>query len=656
MPDEASPPERPASLRALMQQVGLGCSDVRRILAESNLLPSTLNTEAELLLQDREAATRAFQDLLPFEQPPDVNVFYARLSEFSVVLGRYERKGELLGVLLSDSYRRWDGFGEQLLRGLNSQGHRAFFVTLNGLETFLAENKLPPPFAAAWFVEILERLGNDMGSGGFWNGLRAFARRFPEGALDVIALLCQGQQQNENSLSVVAALLGVCRGIVTVGETASRFIALDVELENNRRPLVRIYQQRSWMFTNTERDIAPAELEALLHRMSQGTEEEFLNTFRVVGSCLRSKLTPTPTRAIGLNWLRIHATSNLSAQAKHEIINLVADTGSTELDDLISAVQPVAQVHNRTWIRLIDILVQRLESGGEPAFSRLLISLAEAGGHAFIAGLSANDVADQLISALSNYDSSGLLADLLFSTGGVLRSLGFFLLEELPAPAISPELLARKTDTEMMLSLLELRSNVSTIRGQTIADYLLLIAPRMEQAGTELRAKFEEELLVQAKNFPGACLKSFKSAATNGLPLLINAVTKAEGYFKALNATQGSPLTAMHIPGMDRAFRHHARRFSHDVHKRSEEKSVFAQIFKTVHLLYGNQFAFNQGGSLTPQPFQQLSMEMELPRLEFIDPEYMLLRRLIAKVEIVRIEQTLSTQSLSQPDHLNEQP
>ena len=210
-------------------------------------------------------------------------------------------------------------------------------------------------------------------------------------------------------------------------------------------------------------------------------------------------------------------------------------------------------------------------------------------------------------------------------------------------PTIAAEVLAAKTDIELLLSLLELRGGVLVTRGQTIAEYLFLIAPRMEQAGEALRAVFEEELFVQAKNFPGACLERFKSAATAGSTLVANAVAKADAYFTNLRTLHRSPLTAMHVPGMDRARQHHARQFSQAVQKQSEEQSVFAQLFKNVHLLYGDQFAFNQGGAIEPQPFQNVSVEMEVPRLEFIDPEYMILRRFGAKMQAARIQQSLAT-------------
>lgn len=642
MPDAASPPAVPENLRTLIRQLGADTLDVHRtVFTEPGLLPGTLNADAEALCQDRAAARSALHDLLPDEDPPTAQLFYGRLEKLSVLLIHCPSRAELLGIFLSESYHLWPAAGEPLLRGLNGNEHNAFFTVLPSLPTFLSENELSAELASAWFVETLDRLGNDLASGGFWDGLRTFARHFPERALEVTARLCRQREASENALSVAANLLGVCRGIPTTGRVAGLLAAHDAEFGNNRRPSVRVCFQRSWIPTAHERALAPHELATLLVTMGEGTENEHINAFQVVTSCLLSEKTEARTRTIGLDWLRQQATPTSPPLGKHQVVRFALLQKSSDNDALLLAVQPIVPEHSGTWNLLIQILGQRLRDGGLDAFQQLLTNLALAGGQDFLKGFTTHGITDSLLSELASRDHGGLLADSLFSTSPLLRELGFFFFEKLPAPTVPAEVLAGKTDTELLLSLLELRGGALLTHGKTVADYLLAVAPRMEQAGEELRAEFAQELLVQAKNYPGACLKRFKSAAADGPPLLADAVAKADAYFDALRTLHKSPLTALHVPGMDRARRQHSRQFSHKVEKQSEEKSVLAQLFKTVHLLYGDQFAFNQGGAIEPQPFQQISMEWEMPRLEFIYPESMLLRRLQAKTQIAHLQESL---------------
>ena len=96
MSGESFLPAPPKSLRELIRDLGAGTLEVRRVLSEPGLLPTTLNAEAETLCQDREAARQAFRELLPGEEPPEGDVFYSRLMDFGVLLLQCPAKDKLL--------------------------------------------------------------------------------------------------------------------------------------------------------------------------------------------------------------------------------------------------------------------------------------------------------------------------------------------------------------------------------------------------------------------------------------------------------------------------------------------------------------------------------------------------------------------------------
>ncbi|UFS72473.1 hypothetical protein LPW11_09830 [Geomonas sp. RF6] len=146
-------------------------------------------------------------------------------------------------------------------------------------------------------------------------------------------------------------------------------------------------------------------------------------------------------------------------------------------------------------------------------------------------------------------------------------------------------------------------------------------------------------MILQAKNFGGVCLKEFEEHAEE-FPLLKEVVEGTNRYFDTLREIQKSSICAMEVPGYRRAARLHARRFSTEVSKGAEEHSIFAQIFKKVQLLYGQSWRSFLGGRLSDATnLQTISNSMELPRLEFFDPEGMMLRRLNASAQIAAISQ-----------------
>ena len=154
-----------------------------------------------------------------------------------------------------------------------------------------------------------------------------------------------------------------------------------MEFGNHRQPSVRICFQRSWMQTVRERELAPHELETLLVSMSERTEDEYVNAFLVVTSCLQSKTTEARTRAIGLDWLRQQATPASPPLAKHHVLRFALGDHSADGDELLLAVQPIAPEHVGSCNLLIQILSQRLRDGGMEAFRQLLVNMATAGGN-----------------------------------------------------------------------------------------------------------------------------------------------------------------------------------------------------------------------------------------------------------------------------------
>ncbi len=577
-------------------------------------------------------------DLFPEGCPADLGIFYSRLTFWDTELPASADAHRLLAAVLTQARQAWQAEQDRLLEALNSRDHEGFFPMLDALPVFLAENELPARFAAKWFVTIAERLRGDMGGGGFWLGLKEFAIHFPFRALEGVDFLLS-DEPTEDSMWVAARLFGVARASASSEAEKTRLADTGTRWASSRRPDERLYFHRSWMSTAGERAMTPAEFATLLEQMEQGSEKEFEDAFFVVTQCLASVKTTAEVRDTGLAWLRKRASSGLGPQPKFQIVAFVhnASEDQGDVDDLLWAVQPIALEHVGTWRLLDTVLVKRLRETSDTRFLKLFDGLANQSQGAFAAAFGTDGLMERLPRELAHDKklADGLLANLLFSYDGHRRRLGLRLFERLPTGTISSDVFVGKKDEEVLLALLELRRSLP--RPSAVADYLLLLAPYVEKASAELKAEYADEVLVQAKNLPGACLKRFKAEAGKST-IIDGAVVKADAYVAALTAASNSPLADMAVPGFTRAWREQQRRFQNDVAEGAKGRSVLAQIMTEVHVLYGDAFAVDNGGDINGTPFKESYVQMEVPGLEFIDPEGMTLRRLGASRAIEKLE------------------
>jgi hypothetical protein len=104
-----------------------------------------------------------------------------------------------------------------------------------------------------------------------------------------------------------------------------------------------------------------------------------------------------------------------------------------------------------------------------------------------------------------------------------------------------------------------------------------------------------------------------------------------------------SPINQMSISGFNRSARLHSRRMASQVSKGAEELSIFTKLLKKVVLLYGRQWRTFHGGVLGESSgLKEISTSMEFPRMEFIDPEGMQLRRFHASARIRELTPQIS--------------
>jgi hypothetical protein len=166
-----------------------------------------------------------------------------------------------------------------------------------------------------------------------------------------------------------------------------------------------------------------------------------------------------------------------------------------------------------------------------------------------------------------------------------------------------------------------------------------MLEARFQRAAPELINEFKQEMLLQAINYPGECLEAWKQI-NNPSELVRSVLESTEQYFKKMRDISKLSAVSFVFPELERALALGHREFSRKLSE-GDNKSAFASIFKTVHVIYGKQTSTVIEGKLSnPTPFTETSLSTELPRLELIDPEGMTIRRMQAAAEINEVLKT----------------
>jgi hypothetical protein len=298
---------------------------------------------------------------------------------------------------------------------------------------------------------------------------------------------------------------------------------------------------------------------------------------------------------------------------------------------LLLAVQPIGIEHKGAWAMLERFLVRRLQHD-PTTFSGLYIKLADQNATNWLKIMRGPGSFEWLISEMRGKNIEELVGWLVFSVKAPSRRLGLFLFEELSIRSLPSTLMDGIDERGIRLAFYE--SQMNSLDGEAVARFLIVLLPYLQRCDPAFQKEFYDELVLEAKNYGGACRDEFGKRA-NEFPLLKEALGAAERYVEALQKLEQSCIRAMEVSGYQHAARIAQRHFANAVSQGAEQSSVFMKLFKKVALLYGRQWSsFYEGKLSKPFSLQKISTSMELPRLEEIDPEGMVLRRLHAVAQV----------------------
>lgn len=591
-----------------------------------------LDAEVDKLFADSSGASSAFAELFP-EGVPGPQVFFDRISDLQLRLGWGETSHRVTGLLLSLAAEKLPPLeGEALFRALPRVRGPLFFQLLDSLSILLSRREIRAEFAAEWFPSLLRRIGNDLASGGFWNALAAYCTKYPKNALQLLKRLYGAPDEQE--ISVASYVLGSLRCVDMEDDTAADFRDFEALLSASSATVARAIFHRSWLRSAWCGKMDKADLELLTTRMMTGSNEEREQVFWLV---CRSLLSPTireDSLKFGWDWLRSHVSGDIAPAAKYNVVDFAAQLPSHKFRqavELVLAVQPITPDHKGIWKEIEHFLVKLL--GGDLAlFRQFIAELAARNGESWLKVLREPSQFEWLLSEMQSKDVGSAIGELILAEQPKCRELGLFFFDRLNLTTLPTAVFAKVDERRVALAFYELQRSV--IHGPAIGRFLIFLIPLIERTSPALQDEFYNELVLQLKNYPGACKERF-ALETEKFPILQKAISEVEAYFAELENAHKSPINQISISGFDRSARLHSRRMTDQVSKGAEELSIFTKLLKKVVLLYGREWrTFHAGVLGESSGLKQISTSMEFPRMEFIDPEGMQLRRFHASVRL----------------------
>ena len=421
------------------------------------------------------------------------------------------------------------------------------------------------------------------------------------------------------------------------------------DVEARQKTELRRCYYRSWGTSFRRGGISINKLGLVLDKAIEGTIEEQNEAFDIVRRCSSRRAEEEFARFV-FQWLHKHVSSELSSDAKYSIADTVyklrdcqgknrALIDTADANKLILSIQPIKKEYANIWEKMEYYLVHRLSENTDN-FGKLIKQVADKNPETFIE-LFIDRKLEYLISEMNRIGISQLITDCIFSTSDIQRRLGNVLLQRISIETLSDTVMKVKhvSDKELRLALWE-SIRMPSIEGKKTARFLLIMESLVRNTSdNELRNEFENEMVLQAINYPGVCLKEWKKIEKPS-DLLKRVIIKAESYFEKQKKFQNSSANSFQFPeymeATEKASRNLSQRFLE-----TRDQSLVSQIFPTVDLVYGNLFIPSQGELREigePIPLEELSFQVEMPRLERLQPESMVLRKFEVEQKIRRLQ------------------
>ena len=587
-------------------------------------------TASQSLGRSQELCTELLGVLFPSGVPTDIS-FFGRLYGFARLISLHGGETDFSFDLWFAALREIRGEQrEALAMSLVDVSGPTFFEFLERTNELVPVFRWPADFMTRWLLALHRRIGDDMATGGFWQLICEFGRKQPTEAFKVLQML-ESRKQKDAVVEIASRLLAEVREKKRPSSLPTNVRSLERAWRNSSSSFKREAFARSWAVSARGRALSREELKQAVAALNHPALDSTV-AFSVACQILRLEATSDDNAEYLYAWLSSMATPHVSDFVKHCICVALSEIGRNKnipskraglAWDLLLKVLPIPAKHSGTWQAIERYLVCIFETNME-AWEEKLSSLAEASREQLTESLRADS--SVLMAHLRKRDALNVVSRWSFSPTYPLRKIGLLLFSLLSMSKFDPDVLQSVSEEHVRITFFTFKLE-QHFRSGPVCRFLQALLPLVENASASFKTEFEEELLVQMKNFPEGVMQEFDQRQ-RASEVAQKCLTTAKSYFERLRDNYPHATNSMDVPFYKRIARTHLRQRSHEIHERATSQSIWAQIVPEVELPYGNAFTVFRGDEIEADTeMTETQFSIELPRLDSIDPELMALRR-----------------------------
>lgn len=573
-------------------------------------------------------------------------VFFEKLQELYVLLGFHGIVSELISELSIDIFKEIDKKDvEKLLNFLVNTKSRYFWIYLRSFEFLFKKYNLDHEFISKWFVEVCEKMGNDLASGDFYTAIGNYAYNFPEEGLKILNIYTK-DKMDSITLHISSIIMGNIRArMITDTNNIPNFDEIEKDYHENDNADKRTIYYGSYLHTYYKTEPSENDLISLLNEAVKDEDKIKEQAFFIINRYVNSKRKEKKIVNLGLSWIEENINSSSTDMCKYNVIDLLRwlvyeerkqkdMTIFLNINRILKKTLPIPMNNGGTWSNIQDLLRDTLVINLRE-FEKMVLTVLHGSKKEFLHYLKDHQF-DFLIHELESMNIKDFILKLVTSRDKNERLLGFTLLRLFHSKYSNPETNIIINDEQaLQISLLEAKAKL--ILGNEISEYLISIEPFFRDKSKTLQKDFIREMVFQAINYPGECLEEWKKIE-NPSEILKIAIESANSYFERLSKTADLPANSYCLPIFLKAEQEVKRRMSKNVDKETYEKSFFLKFVKKTNVLYGDKWSVNHDQSIgDPTQFSKFSHSFEVPRIEYLDPEGIALRRIKANMELKEI-------------------
>jgi hypothetical protein len=622
--------------------------DVSPILKDLGVLEKDANCEVPrdrsvgnaflCALNNKENVKKCVDALFPTGASVD-NSFFVQLDEFHRWIGVSSSGDEAMGLVWSEAIGRLSKSKQQdQLNVFARLDSRNFFEYSRSVWVVARDNEFDADFLVGWFVELLKAVETDMMQEDVWKTIRTACVFKSQTAIRVLYQYLL--EPNDRRNNIASFMLGVLRSQSLDAKLSGERQQIDDDYQNNSDPSLRAVFNRSWVTTARERELTEVELNQLISR-GERSIDDLDNIVIVVCRLVVLQRLPLILLTQAVQWVDKTISPALSSNAKYNVVNAASSLfGGSNEDDWTShskkwilKIQPIHFRDEGTWNciekLLCDVLTKDLSELSSIFFQLSSTSARE------ILHLMKKREFSHFLQELAKHKPEPLVAQLSLSHHTPTRKLGLFIFNELSIDEF-PSSELQSSDLKG-IQLLFYEAQRTYLSPNTVGKVLAAVVSVIDKFQSEFQGEILDELRLQCHNFPGGCRKELERLAMNS-PLVTTAMKEVADYFESLKRAHESGVNAMEVTGARKAAREQRRRFNKQVSEGAKSASSLLRMMKHVSLIYGMSASQFINRVLTDSnPLFQSSYSMEIPVVDFFDPEEMALRRLHASKRISQL-------------------